>query len=115
LQPQHDCFKLNLNGCLNKIGENHIYLRDLEIVKFGIGKIENHVIYLSGGFLSLYPGRGYGRSAIYFLFKKLPCVEALHLKCREAVLDFWLKSGGQVIDKIYDYNIVKIYRINLES
>jgi hypothetical protein len=110
---QTDCFKLNSTGCLNKTGENRIYLENLEIVKFGVGRISDHVIFLSGGFISLYPGKGHGKASIHFLFKKLPCIQALSLQCKDNVLQFWIKSGGNVVERVGDYNIVKIYRSNL--
>ena len=110
IRAVEDTFKLNINGLLNKTGENIIYQDSLEIIKFGVGHISSGVLYLSGGFLSLHPRRGHGSAAIRFIFNKLPKINNIRLKCKDGVLPFWEKAGGKVIKKDDDYNTVDIYR-----
>ena len=106
-------FKLNINGTLNKTGENLIFSGSKEVIKFGVGTISNGNMYLSGGFLSLYPGKGFGKATIKFLFNRLPRINTIILKCKDNVLPFWKKAGGKISDRLPEYNVVTIYRYNV--
>lgn len=108
---QLESFHLNSNGLLNKYGENSIYVNSTEIIKFGVCGIENGILIFGGGFLSLYPGKGYGKLSITFLFSKLPKIHTICLESHDNILPFWIKCGGIVTEKTNEgYNIIEIYR-----
>ena len=106
--------KLNSTGLLNKQGHNIIFSGKKEIVQMGVNGISNGTMYMND-FMSLYEGKGYGKLAVTWLFKALPAILIIELKCKDGVLPFWTNCGGVVTSKDQYYNTVTITRKHLEN
>ena len=106
--------RLNHNGYLNKSGNNIIYHRTKEVVQMGIGSVKDHSMYIID-FLSLYEGKGFAKASISFLFKKLPKIDCITLKCKDHILPFWQHLGGEITssDPYYNTIIIPRSKINL--
>ena len=105
LTPQ---LKLN-HGLLNKTGQNIVTYNGEEVVNFIISKINDGILYLEH-FLSVKEKQGYARATIEMLFSKLPKIKTIRLQCKDGILPFWQKLGGEVVNKDKNYNLVDINR-----